>query len=100
MSDLSVVTAETGQGAGMVALLAATIAGVPAADVADDLTRILVQLEEGAETEQATIGGREVTTIAPGGPRTAPLHVLASGEVLWLVAAEGDVLESVVAGLP
>ena len=100
VSDLSVVTAETGQGAGMVALLAATIAGVPAADVAEDLTRILVQLEEGAETEQATIGGREVTTIAPGGPRTAPLHVLASGDVLWLVAAEGDVLESVVAGLP
>jgi hypothetical protein len=84
----------------MVGLLAATIAGVPAADVSDDLTRILLQLEEGAETEQATIGGREVTTVAPGGPRTAPLHILVSGDVIWFVAAEGDVLESVVAGLP
>jgi cyclophilin family peptidyl-prolyl cis-trans isomerase len=100
VSDLSVVSAQTGEGAGKVALLAATIAGVPAADVADDLTRILMQLEEGAATERALIGGREVTTIAPGGPRTLPVHVLASGDVLWFVSSEGDVLESLLAGLP
>jgi cyclophilin family peptidyl-prolyl cis-trans isomerase len=100
VSDLSVVTAETGQGAGMVALLAASIAGVPAEDVTDDLGRVLLQLEEGAVLEPATIGGREITTIQPGGSRTTPLHILASGEVLWIVSAEGDVLESVVAGLP
>jgi cyclophilin family peptidyl-prolyl cis-trans isomerase len=101
VADVSVVTAQTGQaGAGTVAILAATIAGVPATDVADDLTRILLQLEEGAATESATIGGRDVTTIPAGGPRTDPVHILASGEVLWLVAAEGDVLDSLVAGLP
>jgi cyclophilin family peptidyl-prolyl cis-trans isomerase len=101
VSDLTVITGDTGEGPGNVALLGASIAGVHAADVAEDLTRILLQVEDGAQTERATIGGREVTTIAPGGPRPSPVHVLASGDVVWFVIAEeGDVLESVVAGLP
>ena len=100
VSDLTVATAQTGEGPGMVGLLSATLAGVPASDIAEDLTRILLQLEEGAEVEPGVVGGRDVMVVPEGGPRTGPLHVLASGEVLWFVVAEGDVLESVVAALP
>ena len=98
-SDLSVATAETGGGAGMVALLGATLAGVPASDIADELTRALLQLGEAAETEPGVVAGRDVTIVRPGGAEGPTLHVFPSGDVLWFVVAEGDILESVVAAL-
>ena len=85
-----------------IGLLAASISGVPAADVQSDLTRLILELDEEVELTPDVIAGREVTRVGSGSGLTgeAVVYVLASDQIAWFIVAEPEDLEAIVSVLP
>ena len=73
-----------------------------AEQIQDPMVSLLLGGTEGAEVMQDTIASREVTVItdAPDAGPDSVVYVVNSGEVVWMVIADDDSLEEVIAALP
>lgn len=102
ISDFAIASGAIEGGEIFVGLLAATVDGVPATEVVDDLTRLILELDENAVLSDEIIGGRSVTRVSSGSGLTGDgvVHVFTSGEIAWYVVAESQALEEVLDLLP
>jgi hypothetical protein len=102
MSDFSIASTSIRDDGPFVGVLAASFAGVPATDVEADLSRLILELDDGAELTSDVIAGRDVTRVGPGSGLTgeSPVYVLVSDEIAWYVVATDEDLEQIVAALP
>jgi hypothetical protein len=102
ISDLFVASGTAKEGEVFVGVLAATIAGVAAADFAAELTPLMLELGPDVVLTNEVIAGLEVTRVGPGSGLTgeAPVYVIEVGEVVWYVVAEDELLKEIIGSLP
>jgi len=101
ISDFSIASASVRDRDPFIGLLAATIDGVPAIDVIDDLTRLILETDQHVESTREIIAGLEVTRVGPGSGLTgaAVVYVLPVGDIAWYVVAEPGDLEEILSAL-
>ena len=102
IGDFSIASASIRSDGPFVGLLAAGFAGVAATDVEQDLSRLILELDDDVDVTQEVIAGRDVTRVGPGSGLTgeSPVYVLVSDEIAWYVVATDDDLQQIVAALP
>lgn len=102
MSDFAIASAAVRDRDPFIGLLAASITGVPAADVVPDLTRLILETDEDVVQSQELVAGREVTRVGPGSGLTGDdaVYVLTSDEIAWYIVADRADLEEVLSVLP
>ena len=102
ISDFAIASAALRDRDPFIGLLAATFEGVPAADVLDDLTRLILEIDDGVELTPEIVAGRDAIRVGPGSGLTgeAVVYAIPSGEIAWFVVAEPVDLEAVVKVLP
>jgi len=98
LERLSIVQAGAQDGDVALAIVAASIEGVPAAGVVAPLASLVMGVEPDASFTVESIAGREVRRYEQA-PGTAA-YVLASGDVAWFFIADEASLEEVVSALP
>ena len=102
IEQLAVATAGSGAGDSFVAILAGSIPGVPASDARDALVQLIVGDSPEAELTDQNIAGKQVVQLMPT-PESAPrdnIYIVASGDILWFVVTEPELLEDVIGELP
>ena len=98
LSLLSIVQASGGDADGFVNIAASSIPGVPAEQVQDAVTRLLLPDTETAGAPVEGIADRDVTVVELGGGQTA--YVLSSGEVVWFVVTTIEDAGELISALP
>jgi hypothetical protein len=102
IEDFAIASAAVRDREPFVGLLAATIEGVPATDVIDDLTRLILETDDSVETTKVKVAGRDALRVESGSGLVGDdiVHVFPAGETVWYVVADPAELEAIVAELP
>ena len=102
VTDLSVATARVDDGEVFAIVLAGSIPGVEAELYIEPMAELILEGLPDEGPEDAVVAGRDVQRVVPypDAPEEQHVYLLPSGDVLWFVVADTEILEEIVSSLP